>query len=106
MPCCRACRRCRSCTTSFTCVRGCGIALVRNHQAAQSDLVGGGIVYLLLFAYGLIIDDTSEANLVPLNNADNWLHLVLGIGIGMGHVLGLALGRRPMDDGVDRATTF
>lgn len=77
-----------------------GIAMARTHHAARSYLIGGGIVYLLLFAYGLIVDRASEANVVPLNDADNWLHLVLGAGMV---VLGLALGRRPHDD-VDRTT--
>lgn len=77
-----------------------GIAMARTHHAARSYLIGGGIVYLLLFAYGLIVDRASEANVVPLNDADNWLHLVLGAGMV---VLGLALGR-PHND-VDRTTT-
>jgi hypothetical protein len=37
-----------------------------------------------------VIDKTSSANFVPLNNADNWLHLLLGVGM---IALGLALGR-------------
>jgi hypothetical protein len=53
-------------------------------------LVGGGIVYLLLWLYGLVIDHDSSANFVPLNTADNWLHLLLGVGMAG---LGFALGR-------------
>lgn len=33
----------------------------------------------MLFVYGLIIDLDSAANFVPLNSADNWLHLGLGV---------------------------
>lgn len=48
----------------------------------------------MLWLYGLVIDHDSAANFVPLNTADNWLHLVLGLGmIG----LGVLLTRRPAD---------
>jgi Domain of unknown function (DUF4383) len=40
--------------------------------------------------YGLLIDHDSSANFIPVNAADNWLHLVLGVGMV---ALGLALGR-------------
>jgi hypothetical protein len=52
----------------------------------------GGVVYLVLWLYGLVIDHGSAANFVPVNGADDWLHLVLGVGmIG----LGVALRRVP-----------
>jgi Domain of unknown function (DUF4383) len=68
-----------------------GIAAGRaTASAARSYLVGGGVIYLVLWIYGLVIDKASSANFVPVNNADNWLHLLLGIGM---IALGLALGR-------------
>ncbi|WP_231933434.1 DUF4383 domain-containing protein [Micromonospora coxensis] len=42
----------------------------------------------------LVVDDDSGADFVPLNNADNWLHLFLGLGM---IALGIALTRRPAD---------
>jgi hypothetical protein len=67
-----------------------GLAMARQARTAATYLIGGGVIYLVLFVYGLIIDMKSDANFVPLNDADNWLHLVLGIGmIG----IGLALSR-------------
>lgn len=68
-----------------------GILMARNPGQARNYLIGGGAIYLVLFIYGLIIDQESSANFVPVNNADNWLHLVLGIGM---LALGVALGRR------------
>jgi hypothetical protein len=65
-----------------------GLALARSASGARSYLIGGGAVYVALWIYGLVIDQTSSANVVPLNTADNWLHLVLGIGmIGLGIAL-------------------
>lgn len=67
-----------------------GFALARTWNGARAFLIGGGAVYLLLWVYGLLIDRQSDANFVPLDEADNWLHLALGAGMV---ALGLALGR-------------
>ncbi|MDX1884989.1 DUF4383 domain-containing protein [Mycolicibacterium sp. 120270] len=65
-----------------------GIAMARTFSGARAYLIGGGVIYLLLFIYGLLIDHHSTANFVPLNTADNWLHLVLGAGmIALGALL-------------------
>jgi hypothetical protein len=67
-----------------------GLALARTATGARNFLIGGGLVYLLLWVYGLVVDESSDANFVPLNDADDWLHLVLGAGMIL---LGLLLGR-------------
>ncbi|GAA1520471.1 DUF4383 domain-containing protein [Kribbella lupini] len=65
-----------------------GLALARSFSGARNYLIGGGIVYLVLWIYGLVIDQTSSVNFVPVNTADNWLHFVLGVGmIGLGVAL-------------------
>ena len=56
-----------------------GIAFSRTAAGARTYLIGGGAVYLVLWIYGLVVDQGSQANFVPLNTADNWLHLVLGV---------------------------
>jgi hypothetical protein len=68
-----------------------GLAMARRADTARLFLIGGGAVYLVLWLYGLVIGHDSNANFVPLNGADNWLHLLLGLGM-VG--LGLALSRR------------
>ena len=65
-----------------------GLVLARTVTGARGFLVGGGVVYLVLWIYGLIVDHDSAANFVPVNGADNWLHLLLGVGMAG---LGLAL---------------
>jgi hypothetical protein len=67
-----------------------GLVMARTFSAARAFLIGGGIVYAVLWVYGLLIDQASSANFVPVNTADNWLHLVLAIGM---IALGLLLGR-------------
>ncbi|MFC7456453.1 DUF4383 domain-containing protein [Brachybacterium sp. GCM10030267] len=56
-----------------------GVALASRASLARLYLLIGGIVYLVLWIYGLVIGEESMANFVPLNTADNWLHFVLGV---------------------------
>jgi hypothetical protein len=70
-----------------------GFAMARTPAGARGFLVGGGVIYLVLWLYGLVIDPDSALNFVPLNGADNWLHLVLGVGMV---ALGVLLGRTRM----------
>jgi len=58
-----------------------GVVLARTYSNAKNFLLIGGIIYLVLWIYGLVIDQDSTANFVPFNSADNWLHLVLGAGM-------------------------
>jgi len=72
-----------------------GLAMARAWGSARSYLIGGGIIYLLLFVYGLVISEGSRANFVPVNSADNWLHFLLGLGM---IVLGVLLSRSRVID--------
>ena len=54
-----------------------GLASLRSDQWARRYLSVGGSAYALLFLFGLFIPDDHRANVVPLNNADNLLHLAL-----------------------------
>lgn len=67
-----------------------GLAMARSWSGARTFLVGGGAIYLVLFVYGIFVDKEDSANFVPVNDADDWLHLALGLAMV---ALGLALGR-------------
>ena len=69
-----------------------GLACARTARGSRLYLIGGGLVYLVLWLYGLAVDPASEADFVPLNTADNWLHL--GLAAGM-IASGLVPGPRP-----------
>lgn len=68
-----------------------GLVMARTAAQARNYLVFGGVIYFVLFLYGIIVGQETAANFVPVNSADDILHLVLAIGM-VG--LGLALGRR------------
>jgi hypothetical protein len=62
---------------------GVGIFMAATPSGARTFLIGGGAIYLALFLLGIL----GGADWVPVNDADDWLHLVLGIGL-----LGLGFG--------------
>jgi hypothetical protein len=68
-----------------------GIAMARSWEGARTYLIGGGVIYLVLFVYGLFAHGNTSANFVPVNSADNVLHVALGVGM---LALGFALGRQ------------
>jgi hypothetical protein len=58
-----------------------GLALAATAGGARTYLIGGGAIYIALFLLGIV----GGGDWIPVNNADNWLHLVLGVGmIGLG----------------------
>ncbi len=64
-----------------------GLALAKTMEGAKLYLLGGGVIYLVLWLYGIVVDKDGGANFVPLNTADDWLHLVLGVTmVGLGLV--------------------
>jgi hypothetical protein len=67
-----------------------GLLLARTFSGARGFLIGGGVIYLLLWVYGLLIDFEKPINFVPVNSADNWLHFTLGAAMVL---LGVLLSR-------------
>lgn len=60
-----------------------GLALAATASGARTFLIGGGAIYLALFLLGIV----GGGDWIPANDADNWLHLLLGAGmIGLGVV--------------------
>jgi arginine exporter protein ArgO len=56
-----------------------GFVAASSWAASKNYFVWGGAVYLVVWIYGLVIDDNSSANILGMNNAADWLHFVLGI---------------------------
>lgn len=72
------------------------VGLLASARASLSKLylIGGGVGYLGVFAYGLIIDHDSDLNFLPLNDADNFLHLGLALGMIVLGVVGVAVAKQ------------
>ena len=58
-----------------------GLLAAARYATARTYLFVGGFAYLGLWVYGAVVDKASDANFVPLNDADDWLHLGLGLGM-------------------------
>ncbi len=59
-----------------------GVVLARTFQGARLFLIFGGLLYLVLCVYGVVIFGVapeSTANFLPSNIGDNWLHGAIGI---------------------------
>ncbi len=64
-----------------------GLALARSWDGARTYLIGGGVIYLVLWLYGLFVSANDDANFIPFNTADDWLHFGLGVGmIALGYI--------------------
>jgi hypothetical protein len=69
-----------------------GLTMSTTPRRARAFLIYGGVLYAVLWLYGLVIAFHSGANFVPVNTADNWLHLgqaaiMIGAGIELGRDL-------------------
>jgi hypothetical protein len=69
-----------------------GLIAAARYSWSRPYLIGGGIAYMGVVAYGFLVDHESDANFLPINDADNILHLVLGVGM---ITLGVLASRRP-----------
>ncbi|MCT1476433.1 DUF4383 domain-containing protein [Microbacterium sp. p3-SID336] len=79
-----------------------GIALAASARASRLYLIIGGLAYLVVWLYGLIAVGNDQLNFLPVNNADNWLHLGLAVGMVL---LGIFVSREPRvpENGAHRA---
>ncbi|MBN6189684.1 DUF4383 domain-containing protein [Aneurinibacillus sp. BA2021] len=58
-----------------------GIAFAASARGSRMYLIIGGLAYLVVWLYGLIAVGNDQLNFLPVNNADNWLHLGLAVGM-------------------------
>lgn len=73
---------------------GVGILAAARESWSLAYLLGGGIAYVLVAAYGFLIDHESDANFLPVNTADNLLHVALAAGLLGAGLVALAVSRR------------
>ena len=78
---------------------GVGILAAKRHRSAVQYLLAAGLLYVVLFVYGLIASEKGGENFLPTNNGDDVLHALLGAAL-----LGAWAAARGADD-PDRVET-
>jgi hypothetical protein len=73
---------------------GIGILAAARHDTAMQYLLASGLVYVALFVLGIL----GGANWVPVDEADDWLHLGLSAALLGAWGLGKAEENRRVDD--------
>ena len=76
-----------------------GLALMGTAAGARLYALGFGVVYLLVTIWGFI-DGNDVLGLIPVNSADNWLHVAIAV---TGILAGLASDPRRHPDRTARA---
>lgn len=71
-----------------------GLLAAARPSSSITYLVGGGVLYLGVFVYGILIEQGSDLDFLPVNDADNILHLGLSLGMIVLGLVGAALLRR------------
>jgi hypothetical protein len=62
-----------------------GVLMSRRPLPARNFLIGAGVTYMVLWSVGQFLALDSPVNILPVNSAENWLHLFLGMAlIGFG----------------------
>ena len=56
-----------------------GLLAAARYSWSRLYLLGGGIGYLGVTVYGALVERESDANFLPINTADNFLHLGLSL---------------------------
>ncbi len=58
-----------------------GVLSSRTGMSSVAHLCLGGLLLLVICAYGVMILPNEQIDFLALNAVDNWLHLVLGLGM-------------------------
>ena len=75
-----------------------GFLQSRSAVTARNYFVRGGAMFGVLWVYGLVINQDGSSNILAVNGADNWWHLILCLGmVAMGVVMGRRTSSRSDD---------
>lgn len=69
-----------------------GLIVAARATASRMYLIWGGVIYFVVWLYGLFAVGNDQLNILPVNDADNWLHLGLALGMVL---LGIFVNRAP-----------
>lgn len=69
-----------------------GVIVAARAMASRMYLIWGGIIYFVVWLYGLFAVGNDQLNILPVNDADNWLHLGLALAMVL---LGIFVTRAP-----------
>ena len=70
-----------------------GLIAAARYSWSRLYLLVGGAAYLGVLLYGVLVDQGSDADFLPINDADNLLHLGLSLAMIVLGVLGTRLAR-------------
>ena len=73
---------------------GVGIIAAAREKWSLAYLIGGGVAYAAIAAYGFLINQDSDVNFLPINTADNLLHTALALGLLGAGLIALTASRR------------
>lgn len=79
---------------------GVGLIAAARASWARIYLLGGGVAYLGVALYGVLVDHQSESNFLPINDADTILHVGLGAAMIALGLLGMRLSQTPAQEAV------
>ena len=72
---------------------GIGLLAAARESWSKIYLIGGGLAYAAVAAYGFLIDRSSDANFLPVIHNDNWLHVALTAALILAGLIAIAADR-------------
>jgi len=72
-----------------------GLLAAARYSWSRLYLLGGGVAYLGVALYGILVDHDSDANFLPINDADTLLHVGLSLAMLALGVIGMRLSQAP-----------
>lgn len=70
-----------------------GLIAAARYSWSRIYLLGGGVAYLGVALYGFLVDHESDANFLPVNDADNLLHVGLSLAMIALGIIGVRMSR-------------